>query len=472
MTRMRIALAATALVASGAFAAPVAASSSTYYISQSGGAAGVGNGTSCASPDVLVDNAGVYFNDAMDLILADLDTSANTTIVVCASASEYEMDWDTNPTDFNDGDGNQTITIQGSTSNRADTQIDGNNQYSPIDIKDANLVVRNLTIDDARDDSSGGAIHLLSQDDLTLTATLVNIYVWDANTTATGSDGAGAYIAGNLIASNVYFEASDADDYGGAIYVEGNATISNSRFENNESDDEDGGAVYVAGNATVTRSTFVDNHTDDNGGALYVLGDARISSSLFTGNHTHDDDGGAINGVGALTVTGSTFIDNDADSEGGAINAEACDTVTITANTFLENYADSSGGAVNIDGCDEELDDPAVEITFLRNRFESNWAFWAGGAVDIDDSDLTVLFRANRFQDNFSEADWGGAIWLHSARLLGNSFSSNSAQCGGAVYVQGDLFGTQKFNGFRNNFAWQGSRARNVGNPELCEGPM
>lgn len=442
--RFRIALASAALIASGAFAAPVAAASGTYYISQAGGAAGVGNGSSCTSPDVIVDNAGVYFNDAMNLILADLNTAANTTIVVCASESDYEMDFDTNPTDFNDGDGNQTITIQGSTSNREDTQIDGNNEYSPIDIKDANLVVRNLTINDARDDSSGGAIHLLSDDDTTLTATLVNIYVWDANTTNEGSEGAGAYIAGNLIASNVFFEANDADDDGGAIYVEGDANITNSRFVNNESDDDDGGAIYIGG-------------------------DGRVSSSLFTGNHTDDGDGGAINGYGALTVTGSTFIDNEADSEGGAINAEACGTVVLTANKFVENYADSSGGAVNIDGCDEFLEDPEISVTLLRNRFESNVADGDGGAFDVDDSEVVVLLRSNRFEDNVSAYD-GGAIWVHTARLLGNTFASNTGDCGGAVYIVDTLFGTQKFNGFRNNSAINGSRVRNVGTLQLCYG--
>lgn len=467
MKRLRITLATVALVAGGAFAAPAAASSPTYYISQSGGAAGVGNGSSCASPDVIVDNAGVYFNDAMNLVLADLDTSANTTIVICASGTQYYLNADTNPTDFNGGDGNQTITIQGSTSNREDTQIQGDNQYSPIDIKDANLVVRNLTINDARDDSSGGAIHLLSEDDTTLTATLVNIYVWDANTTDNG-DGAGAYIAGDLIASNVFFEAADTEDNGGAIYVEGDASITNSRFVDNDADTDDGGAIYVAGDAVISRSTFIDNDADDNGGAIYILGDGRISSSIFEGNDTDDDDGGAINGVGALTVSGSTFIDNDADSEGGAINAEACGTVTLTANKFVENHADSSGGAVNIDGCDDFLENPEVSVTLLRNRFESNDAGGDGGALDVDDEEVVVLLRSNRFENNVSLFGDGGAFWGHGARLLGNTFASNTANCGGAVFVTDTLFGTQKFNGFRNNSATNGSRVRNVGTPELC----
>jgi len=470
MKRIRIALATVALVAGGAFAAPAAASSPTYYISQSGIAAGVGNGSSCSSPDVIVDNTGVYFNDAMDLVLADLDTSANTTIVICASATEYYMDADTNPTDFNVGDGNQTITIEGSTSNRGDTQIFGDDLYSPIDIKDANLVVRNLSIENASDDSSGGAIHLLSEDDATLTATLVNIYVSDANTGG-GSDGAGAYIAGDLIASNVLFEANDADDNGGAIYVEGDASITNSRFVGNEADDDDGGAIYVEGDAAVSRSTFIDNHSDDNGGAIYIGGDGRVSSSLFTGNYTEDDDGGAINGYGLLTVTGSTFINNDADSEGGAINAEGCGAVTLTANKFVENYADSSGGAVNIDGCDDFLENPEVSITLFRNRFESNVAWGAGGALDVDDSDVVVLLRSNRFENNTALFSGGGSIWVFSARLLGNTFANSTAECGGAVFVDDTLFGTQKFNGFRNNSALNGSRVRNVGTPDLCGEP-
>lgn len=466
MKRLRIALATTALVAGGAFAAPAAASSPTYYISQSGGAAGVGNGSSCAAPDVIVDNAGVFFNDAMDLVLADLDTSANTTIVICASATTYQMDFDTNPTDFNAGDGSQTLTIRGSSSNRADTVVHGNASWSPFDVTDANLAISNLTITDTYDDSSASAIHLISSDDLSLRLTLSNVEVRNSYAAGQGT----VYVAGDLYASNVNFRGNWAWDEGGAIYVEGDATIVSSTFESNESGTQEGGAIYVSGDASISKSRFVYNEGDEEGGAILVRGSARITASYFEGNESDDDDGGAIDVEEALTVTGSTFVNNEADSEGGAINANACDRVIISGNTFTGNNADSSGGAVNIDGnCDWMDDNRDVEITFLRNKFLSNSAdFGAGGAVDIDHDYTTVLFRANRFESNAANNATGGAIWLNYARLLGNSFAGNSAECGGALYVDEDIFGTQKFNGFRNNSALVGSRVRNIGTQELC----
>jgi predicted outer membrane repeat protein len=493
--RFRIALASAALTASGAFAAPVVAASGTYYISQSGGAAGVGNGSSCTSPDVIVDNTGVYFNDAMNLILADLNTAANTTIVVCASESDYEMDFDTNPTDFNNVDGNQTLTIKGSTSNRANTVIDGGDTWSPFDVKDANLAISNMTIEDTYDDSDGAAIHLLRESDFTLRLTLTNVAVLDSYS----DDDGVVYVAGDLIASNVQFDFNESYANGGAIYVEGNATISSSTFFDNfvedeeggaiyvednltlsasvftanESEDEEGGAIYVSGDATISKSRFIDNRSEEEGSAVYVSGSARISSSYFAGNYTDEEDG-ALHASDALTVTGSTFFDNEADSEGGAINAGACGAVIITGNTFLSNYAGSSGGAVNIDAfCESDDENRDVEITFLRNKFDQNAAGDSGGAVDIDHDYTTVLFRANRFTNNeanvneFFEGS-GGAIWLHYGRLLGNTFAGNSALCGGAVFVDDDIFGTQKFNGFRTNEATLSSRVKNIGDDALC----
>ena len=468
--RFRIALASAALIASGAFAAPVAAASGTYYISQAGGAAGVGNGSSCTSPDVIVDNAGVYFNDAMNLILADLNTAANTTIVVCASESDYEMDFDTNPTDFNDGEGNQTLTIKGSTSNRANTVIDGDFNWSPFDVTDANLAISNMTIKNTYDDSDGAAIHLLRDSDFTLRLTLTNVAVVDSYS----DDDGVVYVAGDLIASNVHFDSNEAYDDGGGIYVEGNATISGSTFDNNFVEDDQGGAIYVSGDATISKSRFIGNQSEEEGGAVHVSGSARISSSYFEDNYSDDDDGGAINVNQSLTVTGSTFIDNVADSEGGAINAGACGAVVITGNTFLLNHAYSSGGAVNIDGdCEWDEANKDVKITFLRNKFDRNTADNDGGAVDVDHDYTTVLFRANRFTNNAANVDEGdngsgGAIWLQYGRLLGNTFAGNSAICGGAVFVDDDIFGTQKFNGFRANEATLSSRVRNIGDDALC----
>lgn len=496
--RFRIALASAALIASGAFAAPVAAASGTYYISQAGGAAGVGNGSSCTSPDVIVDNAGVYFNDAMNLILADLNTAANTTIVVCASESDYEMDFDTNPTDFNNVDGNQTLTIKGSTSNRANTVIEGGENWSPFDVTDANLAISNMTIKNTYDDSDGAAIHLLRDSDFTLRLTLTNVAVVDSYSDNNGV----VYVAGDLIASNVHFDSNEAyddgggiyvagnalvsgstfddnfveDEQGGAIYVSGNLMLSNSVFTNNESEDEEGGAIYVSGDATISKSRFIGNQSEEEGGALYVDGSARVTSSYFEDNYTDDDDGGAMNVWDALTVSGSTFISNDADSEGGAINANACGAVNITGNTFVENYANGSGGAVNIDGsCEDDAGNRDVEVTFLRNKFEANSAWSVGGAVDIDHSYTTVLFRSNRFSDNYTHAEGGeefpgegGALWVGYARLLGNTFSGNASVCGGAVYVGSNIFGTQKFNGFRNNNSSLSFRVKNLGSGQDC----
>lgn len=378
------------------------------------------------------------------------------TVAICAGRYEYDgdVDW---------SEASADLVIRGA--GAGETILDGNNVWNVLAVRadDVRIELQDLTLENGL--AGWGSALLLFDFGGPSTAVLRNVNVLNNDNEI--SVGAITVEEGSVEVYGSYFEGNDTPGYGGAIYVGGDAKIVSSIFENNESESDEGGAIYVAGDAVVTRSTFIDNHSEDEGGAIFIEGDGRVSGSLFTGNHTHDDDGGAINGVGALTVSGSTFIDNDADSEGGAINAEACGTVEITANKFIDNYADSSGGAVNIDGCGQEF-----SVTLLRNRFESNVAEGDGGAFDVDTSRVVVLLRSNRFENNVSLEEWGdgGAIWVHSARLLGNTFAGNTANCGGAVYVVDTLFGTQKFNGFRSNSATDGNRVRNVATPDLCSG--
>jgi predicted outer membrane repeat protein len=126
-------------------------------------------------------------------------------------------------------------------------------------------------------------------------------------------------------------------------------------------------------------------------------------------------------------VTNSTFVDNSAGSDGGAIRSYHGGTLTVTNGTFSGNRAiNGSGGAI-------ENDDSTQTIT--NSTFSGNSAN-NGGAI-FSDGTLTVI--NSTFVDNSASAGGGGGgISNQGALTLTNStFSGNSAGVGGGIYHGG-----------------------------------
>ncbi len=96
-----------------------------------------------------------------------------------------------------------------------------------------------------------------------------------------------------------------------AIYNEGTSTVTNCTFTNNSA--SFGGAIYINGNGnlTVTGSTFTDNNATR--GAIYNEGKLTVTGSTFTGNNAT-----SVYNEGTSIVTGSTFTGNNA-TYGGVI---------------------------------------------------------------------------------------------------------------------------------------------------------
>ena len=176
----------------------------------------------------------------------------------------------------------------------------------------------------------------------------------------------------------------------GAIVADGlsldNVTITRSQGAFN------GGALYAEGNVTIVDSTFTDNVASADGGVLYAWNGARtvsISNSVFDGNLAGFSGGAIV--AATLTITGSTFIDNDA-GYGGAISAT---TVAVTNSTFTNNNASGSGGAIW-----------ATTATVTNSTFTNNQASNCAGAIYVD----------------------------VTATVTNSTFSGNSSNCGGAIY--------------------------------------
>ncbi|MBL3699907.1 hypothetical protein D3228_09615 [Leucobacter luti] len=177
------------------------------------------------------------------------------------------------------------------------------------------------------------------------------------------------------------------------------ATISDSTIAKNHGTwpGYSGGAIRLSGKTdlTVNRTVFADNLSTTRGGAIafhQMDGRLTITDSYFEGNtvplaqtNTSLNDGGAIavterpiagEQTGRTLISGTTFVDNVAADEGGAILAHSGvgSEVTVRNSTFVGNiaqgrqlnYDDSSGG-----GAIESFGTP---LTLLHNTFVNNVA--------------------------------------------------------------------------------------------------
>ncbi len=123
------------------------------------------------------------------------------------------------------------------------------------------------------------------------------------------------------------------------------------------------GSAILAGRAgditTITNCVFTGNTASANGGVISQSSssnahDLTITNCSFTGNIATTAVGGAVNyaGIGNVNITGCTFSNNTAGTQGGAINISGTGTgpatTNILRNTFSGNTANGTtfGGAV------------------------------------------------------------------------------------------------------------------------------
>ena len=392
-----------------------------------------------------------------------------------------------------------------------------------------------LRIDDATfvDNQAGGdmgAVGFYGYDQVTVTNS-----TFTSNATGSAESfkgGALGGFAGDVSVEGSQFEENFGDWRGGAIYVESTYSGEQSQvrlgsgnvFEDNLA--LEGGAVFARNlDLSVNNSRFgaageSGNCTDGvergntamTGGAIAVLSiddnEAALSvrSSQFYFNCANDydpgdgfGDGGAIHLYAwsalqrlPLTVTGSTFVGNVADSDGGAIYSDttSLSSVDISNSVFRENragddhtgddYDRGQGGAVRF--WIATRDTSIRGNTFTKNEADQGGAISMndGGGPVVDPLSYRWVVGGNHFSRNHA-TDSGGA--LHMALdnsgpvtprgVRRNTFTSNSAPVGGAVVVESDAGSEaviqRRFlralsdNRFRANQATENRRTANVG---------
>ena len=182
------------------------------------------------------------------------------------------------------------------------------------------------------------------------------------------------------------------------------------------------------------------------GGAVQNIrgGVVDISGSAFIGDHANAN-GGAIdnadvNGTGTLTVTRSTFSNDFAvNADGGAIaNADMGGTgqVSVTDSSFYDDGALSGDGGAIDNG--DTGGKGTLDVT--GSVFEQNAAGRAGGIDNGDNASGTLTVASSSFVTNVAalddagaidNADWGGQATAHIT--TSTFFDDDTIGNGGAI---------------------------------------
>lgn len=291
------------------------------------------------------------------------------------------------------------------------------------------------------------------------------------------------------------FTANSAADTGGAIAnLDSAATLTQCRFIENKADN--GGAVsnenasdsavaactFNANEAPLgagmynhksgpklTSCTFSDNHSDSGAGMANDNAGPILRNCLFVANLAQGEGGGMKNLDASNPVLTQCIFENNSAYQGGAIHntqsAPQLGGCTFQGNEAIDMES-ATGGAIHNDGSDSTLTD----CSFIENRASggqgaiSGYIARGGAIFNLAGSHpiRNCTFYRNVAVTIGSKVTEGGAIYSQDAAVrIGNcSLVENSADHGGAIFLQGSGTPVLTECTFRRNTAAQGAGLR------------
>jgi hypothetical protein len=245
-------------------------------------------------------------------------------------------------------------------------------------------------------------------------------------------------VAGSTVSDNLATNQSGAA--GGGIDNAGTLTVQDAILSGNVALGY-GGGISNGGILTVLRATLTGNR-GDRGGGLNAQGNSQteVLDSTFRDNQAmgpSSGNGGGIDAAnaagGLMDITGSTFSNNTAFGSGGAV-ASGGGAVFITNSTLVGNEAVShflfGGGGVGVFGGNFFVQ----SSTIVGNRSSEG-----GGGVNRAFADFGSFTARNTIiadnQGPASAPDIGGPITSQGHNLIGDG-------TGGSGFADTDLIGT------------------------------
>ena len=296
--------------------------------------------------------------------------------------------------------------------------------------------------------------------------TLKNIIVRDAGSSSDDGGAIGTLYDSNLVIINCTF-INNTGGNGGAIYAMCNVEIKDTVFDSNHG--LLAGAVevvsYMSNSYSIENCTFINNNAKY-AGALYNGGcELEVRDCKFISN-TATVGGALFTNAGEITVINCDFIsnkalDNDAVSSvsmGGAFHNMLADARFVGCN-FIDNYADSLGGAIEL----ENGYYGSVTWTYFDDCTFTNNTARDGGAIYLGETyDPYVKITSSIFESNTAENN-GAAIYDNFGHVTveDTKFSKNVAGGLDVIHVVGDIIESVEYAGeltlnnvtFRDNAA-------------------
>ena len=286
------------------------------------------------------------------------------------------------------------------------------------------------------------------------------VHVWNSTVSGNFANESGSAINNNrdgaltvtdsIVSSNSAVTVGLDEALAGAGAISNNAEldasgtieVTRSRvFANRAGGGRSGATISNDGTGTISvdQTTFSDNIATGDGGAIFNgAGEVTVSGSTFAENAARD--GGAVyndgRSGGVVTVSDSSFSLNTASARGGAIASSGTGFLTVRDGSFDRNGAGDWGGAV--------VNDDKGSATILNSSFRENSGLNGGGFANEGTGPVSV--RESTFTENSASAgallDGGEGGGIHSSSvgevvLSGGAFTGNTARSGGGLSNDG-----------------------------------
>jgi predicted outer membrane repeat protein len=310
-------------------------------------------------------------------------------------------------------------------------------------------------------DSVGGAITSLESLNVRSCVFLLNQANGNGGAISVNDTPLLSNVAPNVdIRDSSFLENRNFAGSGGAISAElkGGVKLFNNVFSSNAAHDTGGAVILSAGQdevLLVQGCQFLGNSAPQSGAASLIgsgsQGDSTVivRGSLFADNSSTNVEAGALGISGGIVlIDKTTFSQNTAADEGGALNAADCASLTIRSSRFVDNVAlgigaDSGGGGMRL----QMREDAVTRV--IASIVSGNTAT-VGGGILVDGGSGRLEIIGSKISNNHA-AETGGGIRVlqerttnHGAdlsimrsKITGNAAQSN-ADGGGGVLFSGD----------------------------------
>ena len=258
---------------------------------------------------------------------------------------------------------------------------------------------------------------------------------------------------GNITVVGATFINHDTTGSGSAIYLSVNSinnVINDTVFYKNDSDVY-GAAIYIATGVSVTSNgLIVVENSANRGGAVFMNGgNFTIIDSEFRKNVASVPEGktttaraGAIFAqAGTIDASGVKFIENFAESHGGAMVANSKNAKFYLENVeFIGNTSNANAGAIWL------YSNAMVEITGIvakGNKAENGYggfAYLSSGTLSVLSYEGVINIFGGELEGEENIAKYGGAIGnAGTININDTSFIENSSSLtGGAIFTGGN----------------------------------